>query len=307
MSFAVQARLLIVSPVRNEGAHIERVVRAVAAQTRQPDLWVIVDDASTDGTLETLQALAQDVSFLRVMSAPPRPSEAGTRDRLAIAAEAKSFNTGLNTVDWEQFTHIGKLDGDVELPPTYFEEVLAAFEEDPRIGMACGELIEYHRGQPRLLQKASHHVHGALRVYTIECFRRIGGIREQLGWDAIDEVYARMLGYRTGSVGDLQAIHHRPAGSADGTLRGRARIGQIAYIAGHSASWTAARSLKIALGRPLGLTGLAFLYGYFRAALRRTPRVEDPQYRRYVRWETRQRIQQRLFHLTLRGAQDARH
>jgi glycosyltransferase involved in cell wall biosynthesis len=286
----VKANLLIVSPVRNESAHIERVVRAVAAQTRPPDVWVVVDDSSTDGTWETLSALAPEVPFMRVMRAPTRPSEAGAHDRLAVAADAKTFNAGLNSVAWKDFTHVGKLDGDVELPPEYFEEVLAAFAEDSRIGMACGELIEYQNGRARRLSKTAHHVHGALKTYTIDCFCKVGGIREQLGWDAIDETYARMLGYRTGSVGQLEAIHHRPAASADGTLRGRARHGECAFIAYQGVPWVLARSLKLSLRAPVGLSGLAFLYGYFRAAARGVPRVDDPLYRRYARWELRQRM-----------------
>ncbi len=289
----MQARLLIVSPVRNESAHIERVVRGMAAQTCPPDAWIVVDDSSTDGTYEKLLELAQDVSFMHVMRAPVRPRETGARDRLAMAAEAKSFNSGLGSVALEEFTHVGKLDGDVELPPRYYEEVLATFAADARIGMACGELVEYENGRPRLLHKAGHHVHGALKTYSLECFRAVGGIREQLGWDTIDETYARMLGYLTGSLGNLgsvEAIHHRPAGSADGTLRGRARHGVCAYIAHQGVLWVLARSLKVALNKPLGVSGLAFLYGYFGAAMRGVPRVDDPQYRRYARWELRQRM-----------------
>jgi poly-beta-1,6-N-acetyl-D-glucosamine synthase len=301
----VKPRLLIVSPVRNESAHIERVVRAVAAQTRPPDVWVVIDDSSTDGTWETLCRLAPEVSFMRVMRAPVRPSEAGAQDRLAVAAEAKSFNSGLNSVAWEDFTHVGKLDGDVELPPDYYEQVLSVFAADPQVGMACGQLVEFHQGRPRLLHKAGHHVHGALKTYTLGCFRAVGGIREQLGWDTIDETYARMLGYRTGSLGSLstlEAIHHRPAGSADGTLRGRARHGECAYIGYQSVPWVLMRSMKLSLGRPVGVSGLAFLYGYFRAAARGIPRVADPQYRRFARWELRQRMPWPV----MRRAQNAR-
>lgn len=289
----VKTSLLIVSPVRNEAAHIERVVRGVAAQTRPPDVWVIVDDNSTDGTYEKLLELAPAVSFMRVLRAPVRASEAGAQDRLAVAADAKSFNTGLTSVAWEEFSHVGKLDGDVELPPRYYEDVLAAFAADDRVGMACGELVEYEDGRARLLQKARHHVHGALKTYSLECFRDVGGIREQLGWDTIDETYARMLGYRTGSVGtlsSLEGIHHRPAGSADGTLRGRARHGECAYIAYQGVPWVLMRSLKFTLLKPVGVSAVAFLYGYFRAAARGVPRVDDPQYRVYARWELRQRM-----------------
>jgi len=99
-----------------------------------------------------------------------------------------------------------------------------------------------------------------------------------------------MRGYRTRTFEDLVAIHHRPWASADGTLRGRARYGAAAYILRYPAWWVALRSLKVATARPEGLSGLAFLYGYARAALRRTPKVEDAEFRRTVRRELRGRL-----------------
>jgi poly-beta-1,6-N-acetyl-D-glucosamine synthase len=286
----VEARLLIVSPVRNEAAHIERVVRAMAAQTRPPDTWIVVDDGSTDGTLEKLRALETDLSFMTVLEAPADEAVHGARDRLARAAAPRAFNAGLRSVSWRDYTHVGKLDGDVELPPGYYEELLSHFAADALLGIACGELVEYRDGRPRVLHKAPHHVHGALKTYSIECFEAIGGIREMLGWDTVDETYARMHGYRTGSVGALEAVHHRPAGSADGVLRGRARHGECAYIAHYGVVWVALRSVRMARTRPVGLSGAAFFLGYLRAAARRTPRMDDPNFRRYARRELRQRM-----------------
>ena len=45
-------------------------------------------------------------------------------DRLALAREARAFNLGLQAAGWREFTHIGKLDGDVELPPQWFATLL---------------------------------------------------------------------------------------------------------------------------------------------------------------------------------------
>ena len=58
---AEQPRVLIVSPVRNEAAHIARVARAVAAQELPPARWIVIDDGSTDGTLERLRELEREV------------------------------------------------------------------------------------------------------------------------------------------------------------------------------------------------------------------------------------------------------
>jgi hypothetical protein len=99
-----------------------------------------------------------------------------------------------------------------------------------------------------------------------------------------------MRGYETRSFRDLVSVHHRPIGSADGTLRGRARHGECAYIAHYSALWVVLRSLKIARSRPLGASGIAFLYGYAQAAARRTERVPDVEFRRFTRRELRRRL-----------------
>ena len=116
MDPAADQRLLVITPVRNEAAHIERVVAAMAAQTRPPREWIVVDDGSDDGTGELLRSLSPAVPFMRVVLAPAGEGPGGV-DRLALAAAPRAFNFGLDT-GCGDFTHVAKLDGDVELPPT---------------------------------------------------------------------------------------------------------------------------------------------------------------------------------------------
>ncbi len=288
-------RLLVISPVRNETDHLERVAAAVAAQERRPDSWLLVDDHSTDGTYELAERLAAEHRFITALRAPEHPPLTDPRDRLASAAAPRTFNFGRRSVDWRGFTHLAKLDGDMELPPEYFRRILAEFAADPELGMAGGLRRELVRGRWRLEQiPTEYHVNGALKCWSLPCFEAIGGIEERLSWDVIDETRARMHGFRTRTFEDLVTIHHRPWASADGTLRGRARYGASAYIARFPAYWVLARSLKVATARPEVLSGLAFVYGYARAALRRTPRVEDREFRRAVRRELRGRVLGRL-------------
>jgi hypothetical protein len=107
-----------------------------------------------------------------------------------------------------------------------------------------------------------------------------------------------MRGFDTVSFEDLVSVHHRRWGSADGVVRGRVRLGECAYITHYLPSWVALRSVRLACGRPYGLSGLAYLFGYIRAAARRSVRVEDSAYRRFTRRELRARM--------LRGAIAAR-
>jgi poly-beta-1,6-N-acetyl-D-glucosamine synthase len=255
----VEPRVLIVSPVRNEAAHIERVVRAIAAQQLQPARWIVVEDASTDGTLELLRSLSREVPFMEVLEAGASSPHAGARDR------------------------------------HYLRLLLERFAADPRLGLAGGVLVEpMPDGEARRLVIPRHHVHGALKCYSRECFEAIGGVQERLAWDTIDETYARMRGFATLSFEDVVSVHHRRWGSADGVVRGRLRLGECAYITHYPPSWVALRSVKLACSPPHGLSGLAYLFGYIRAAARRSVRVEDSAYRQFTRRELRRRMMRRV-------------
>jgi poly-beta-1,6-N-acetyl-D-glucosamine synthase len=281
-------RLLIVSPVHDEAEHLERLAGSLAGQTRPPQAWVAVDDGSHDATPELLARLQEKLPFLTPVRLPATGDDG---DRLAAAAAPRAFNAGLSEVRVGDFDYLAKIDGDVELPPDYFEQLISRMEADPSLGIACGDLVEPEGRDWTRLTIPSHHVHGALKLYRRECFEQIGGVRECLGWDTIDETYARMRGYTTRSYRDVVARHHRPSGSAQGRLRGRARHGACAWIAHFSPTWVALRSLKVgAQRRPRVLSGAAFLFGYLRAAATRTPRVDDPEFRRYVRGELRGRM-----------------
>jgi poly-beta-1,6-N-acetyl-D-glucosamine synthase len=290
-------RLLVVSPVRNEAAHFERIALALAAQTRRPDRWLVVDDQSTDETPQILARLTQRLDFMSMIETPQPPADGGgtAKDRLAIAAPPRAFNLGMRAAGWEDFTHIAKLDGDVELPPRYFELLLEQFARDPALGLAGGSLQEREpHGWSKTTTGSDYHVRGGMKCYSRECLEAIGGIQERLAWDDIDEIYARMRGYRTRTIPGLTARHHRPTATADGALRGRARHGRAAHITRFTPTWVIARSFKVARERPRGLSGLAFLYGYAKAKVVRAARVEDPEFRKFVRRELRHRARGEL-------------
>ncbi len=284
---AAERSLLLISPVYNEGANLERTARSVASQSRRPDRWLIVDDGSSDDTLAVARRLERELDFLTVFEAAAAPPGS---DNLALAREAHAFNVGLERALWHQYDYVGKLDGDVEIPGNWFEALIERFEAENRLGLAGGRLVEPDRNGWKMIPIPAYHVHGAVKLFRRQCLQEIGGIPERLGWDTIDETYVRMSGYETHSYSDLIARHHRPHGSADGELRGRARHGACAWILHYGLLWTLLRSLKVARLPPRGLSGAAFLLGYLNAALRGVPRVQDPAFRRFVRAELRARM-----------------
>ena len=287
------ARILLVSPVFNEEANLESTARALVAQELPPARWVVVDDGSRDGTLSLARRLAAEIDFMEVIEAAATVGPGV--DNLALAREARAFNLGLEYAGWRDYELIGKLDGDVELPPEWLATLARRFAADPRLGLAGGRLVEADgEGGWRRIEIPSHHIHGAVKLFRRECLEAIGGIPERLGWDTIDETYARMHDWGTRSFDDLVARHHRPWGSADGRLRGCARHGECAWILHYDPLWVTLRSAKVGRSSPPVASGIAFLYGYWRSALRRVPRVEDPEFRRFTRRELRGRMRAAL-------------
>jgi biofilm PGA synthesis N-glycosyltransferase PgaC len=285
-------RLLLITPCRDEAEHLERTIASVAAQTRPPDLWLVVDDASTDATPEILHRWAARLPYLRVL----RSSRLGGRgqDGLAIAAEAVAFNEALNSVPAHEFSHVGKLDADIELAADYFQRLLDRFSVEIDLGIVGGMLLEDHGRGWHPTGGPEHHVRGALKLYSRECLEVIGGgIEERLGWDTIDEVEARMRGYRTRTLAQPTARHLRPVASRGGILRGRARLGRAAFILRYSPWWVALKSARVGLSRPYLTGGVAYFWGYLRAAAGdRHNRVEDPAFARFVAAELRDRARQ---------------
>lgn len=281
-------RLLIISPVRNEASHVETLVRSMARQTRPPDAWLVIDDGSSDDTLARLRELSERVPFMTVLETPAEHTR-DRGDRHAVAAAPRAFNWALGTVDWREFTHIGKLDGDIELPDDYFDRLLGEFDLNSRLGIGGGVVAEPAGSTWQLIRTPRHHVRGALKLYGRECFEAIGGIQEQLGWDGIDQIYAQMRGYQTVAFEHLVARHHRVCGTADGAVRGWIRFGEVYHALRFSLPWVLMRSVKCFGERPRVISGLAVAFGYLRAWWRSAPGVDDPEYRRFVRRDERRR------------------
>jgi hypothetical protein len=285
----VEPRLLIVTPARDEGRHLRAVVEAMIAQERRPDLWVVVDDGSTDDSMAILDGVRHVAPFMRVARTPPRGD--GAEDRLASGAAPRAFNVGLAAFGGESFDFIGKIDADVSLPREYFRVLLERFGREPSLGIAGGTILERRRhGDWRPVSVPSHHVPGALKLYRRECFERIGGVQSTLAWDTIDEMYARMYGFTTRSYGDLEVLHHKRTGAAAGVIRGKARHGACAWIAHYPLYFVVLRAMKLGMTRPAVISGLAFLCGYAKAACTGVPRVSDAAFRRHVRRELARRF-----------------
>jgi glycosyltransferase involved in cell wall biosynthesis len=279
---SVDRRYVIVSPCRDEAKFIRRTLDSVAAQTVPPALWVAVDDGSTDETGEILDEYARRLPYLRVLHRRDR----GRRSVGPGVIEA--FYAGLETVDLDRFAYLCKLDMDLDLPPRYFELLMAEMEAEPRLGSTSGKPWFHHPETGVLTPETmgDEMSVGASKFYRVGCFREVGGFARRVMWDGIDCHRARMLGWTVRSINreELRFLHLRPMGSSEkGILTGRKRLGYGQYAMGTSPMFIVASALYRLPTRPVITGSAAMLWGYFSSVFRREPRYEDPQFRRFLR------------------------
>ena len=94
----------IISPCRNEQDYMRRTLDSVVAQSVRPDLWVIVDDGSTDDTPAILAEYAAAHDWIRVLSKPDRGH------RAVGPGVIEAFYFALDRMEIDAYDQICKLD-----------------------------------------------------------------------------------------------------------------------------------------------------------------------------------------------------
>jgi biofilm PGA synthesis N-glycosyltransferase PgaC len=270
----------VITPARDEAENVERVARCLVAQTVLPAAWVIVDNGSCDGTLAVAERLACEHPWIRAIEAPPsaKPQPG--------APIVRAFHAGLAALTSEADVVV-KLDADVSFCATYFEQTLAAFGADARLGIAGGVCMELREGEWAPVQVTLDHVRGASRAYRRECLQQLLPLPERTGWDTVDEVQATVRGWTTRTLPHLAFEHHRAVGARDGDAGARWREkGRAAHYLGYRPIYLLLRSLYN-LRRDFAAAEM--MVGYVGALAARSPRHPDLAARRHLRQEQRVR------------------
>ena len=265
----------LITPARNEAENLALLAESLQLQSVRPACWLIVDNGSTDSTLEVARTLADLNSWVRVLEIEGEPANVrGGPVVRAFEAGVRSLRTDTDVVV--------KLDADVSFGSDYFERLLAEFAEDPRLGIASGTCFEQEAtGEWVERLGTGGSVWGATRAYRSRCLRDVQPLAPRMGWDGIDALRANLLGWTTRTIANLPFRHHRSEGERDGRkTKAWSAQGRASHYMGYRAWYLALRSLHHARREP---AALAMMSGYMSAALRREPRYGDASVRAYLR------------------------
>lgn len=117
-------RLTVVMPNRNHAALLPRSLGALVRQRRQADEIIVIDDASTDHSLEVMRSFQAALPQMRILENPERLGVVGTLNRGLRVATGDAVYCGA---------------ADDATDPDFIDLMLGALERHPTAALACGE------------------------------------------------------------------------------------------------------------------------------------------------------------------------
>jgi glycosyltransferase involved in cell wall biosynthesis len=266
-SDATGRRYVLITPARDEAAHIRKTLESMVVQTVRPLKWVIVSDGSTDGTDEIVKEFAARHDWIELLRMPERKER-------HFGGKVHAFNAGRERCQGLAYEIIGNLDGDTSFEPDYIEYLLGKFAQYPRLGVAGTNYIENNTMKYDYRFTNIRDVTGQCQLFRRECFEQIGGYQPNKdgGVDLFATLAARMHGWETLTFTDKHFIHHRPSGTARvSKLLVEFYNGRKDYSFGCHPLWQPFRATYRLTKKPFLIGGSLLFIGYYWAMLTRRP------------------------------------
>jgi glycosyltransferase involved in cell wall biosynthesis len=128
-SAATAPLVSVLTPTYNNAAHLEECIESVLAQTYEHWTYVIVDDASTDRTLEIALSFAAKDERIRVEAHPKRLGVPG------------NWNRAMRTIS-DESAYCKVLHGDDRLYPQCLEMMVELAAREPSVGVVGAYRID---------------------------------------------------------------------------------------------------------------------------------------------------------------------
>ncbi|MEB8330032.1 glycosyltransferase family 2 protein [Flavobacteriaceae bacterium KMM 6897] len=272
----------IVIPAHNEEIYLKDALSSVLRQTLRPTTVIVVNDNSDDATESIIDEFsANDPMFQKLNIISSHLHMPGSK-------VVNAFEKGLEQLQVD-YDFIVKLDADIILPDHYFEKIAAIFNNHPNVGIAGGFAYEQNwdgewiRNHPM----DNDHVRGAFKSYKKTCFQAMGGLRNAMGWDTVDELLSKFHGFDIHTDESLKVKHLRPIGKAY-NKRAKLLQGKAMYTMRYGFPITLIASSKMAWKQRKLKALLDNLRGYFSAKKEQAPYLvteKEGSFIRALRWE----------------------
>ncbi len=294
-------KFLIIIPAHNEQSNIALCLDSLKRQSFQDFLCIIVNDGSTDQTQKVAEDFIHTAPDFRLLNLSSSTHEPG-------AKVVRTFNAGLESLDWKNFDVICKYDADIIFPDDYLEKINRVFETDPKAGVVSGlvyiknyklnpEIKNFrnandnwadfsNRDQDWIFENLSskNHVRGPIKAYRKECFEDMNGLRAVLGWDNLDILLAKKSNWEVVTIKELWVKHLRPTAYKYKSQKAE-KLGQYFYNIGLSLPLAMISSAKSSFKNRSAKEFFITINSFLKQKDKRSLSEEEIQFIRNLRWK----------------------
>lgn len=274
-------KICIIIPAHNEEDNIGATLQSIVDQTLLPQKVIVVNDASTDDTQSIIDEFSAEFKFINgIYHNSGAIHEPGSK-------VINAFYKGFEQMD-DDYDVVCKFDADLIFPDNYLEKIAQSFNRDSSIGMSGGFCYIKKNGKWVLESLTNKdHLRGALKAYRKSCFVDIGGLKNSMGWDTIDELLAIYHGWRIKTDPSLHVKHLKPTGKAY-SRDSRYKQGEAFYKMRYGFWLTTIASGKLAFKKRSPQFFLDCIRGYRKSQNRKIDFLvseEEGNFIRNIRWK----------------------
>ncbi|WP_158974343.1 glycosyltransferase family 2 protein [Cellulophaga sp. L1A9] len=279
----------VVIPAHNEQDFLKGTLRSLVTQKLLPKKVIIVNDNSTDSTEAIIDTFSSEYPFITKLNT------LSSTEHMPGSKVINAFTKGLHLLD-DDYDFIVKLDADLILPSNYFSEIATVFKTNNTAGVVGGFVYEKNKLGEWQLNHPMHkkHVRGAFKAYSKACFKAIGGLKNAMGWDTVDELLAQYHGFDIITLEGLNVKHLRPTGNAY-NKKAKQLQGKAMYRMHYGFIITCIASLKMAFKQQKLNAFFDNIRGYLNAKKQKTPFLVAPEEGKFIRNLRWQGIKKQLF------------
>lgn len=294
-------KFLIIIPAHNEENNISFCLESLKKQNFQDFVCMIVNDGSTDRTSEIVNNFKNQDSRFRVL-------DLETSEHSPGAKVVRTFDKGLQALDWKDFDVVCKYDADIVFPTNYLEKINQTFETNPKAGIVSGLVyIKKYKSNSEIKNlrnpnenwldfsnkngewvfenlSSKNHVRGPIKAYRKECFEDMNGLRAVLGWDNLDILLAKKHGWDVVTIKDLWVKHLRPTAYKYKSQKAE-KLGQYFYNIGLSLPLAIISSAKSSFKNRSAKEFFITINSFLKQKERQNLSTEEIKFIRNLRWK----------------------
>lgn len=294
-------KFLIIIPAHNEENNISFCLESLKKQNFQDFVCMIVNDGSTDRTAEIINNFKNQDSRFRVLDLEKSEHSPG-------AKVVRTFDKGLQALDWKDFDVVCKYDADIVFPTNYLEKINQTFETNPKAGIVSGLVyIKKYKSNSEIKNlrnpnenwldfsnknnewvfenlSSKNHVRGPIKAYRKECFEDMNGLRAVLGWDNLDILLAKKHGWDVVTIKDLWVKHLRPTAYKYKSQKAE-KLGQYFYNIGLSLPLAIISSAKSSFKNRSAKEFFITINSFLKQKERQNLSTEEIKFIRNLRWK----------------------